>query len=242
MQRILLVILALASTAVFAGDLDNIKAVLAKSLPNATIRDVKPSPVTGIYEVNANNQVVYVTADGKYLFTGDLINVTARVNLTEQRREQVMLAAVNGMGEDKMIVIGPKKPKHVITVFTDVDCPYCAKLHREVPELVKNGVQVRYLFYPRAGEGSDSFKKSVAVWCAKDRVEAIGLAKAGKKIEMKTCPNPVSEHLQLAQTLSLQGTPTIVADNGTTIPGFVPAARLLSLLQAGDARSGSGTP
>lgn len=232
MKRMLLVVLTLTSFAACAQpDTEKLRAELGKSMPNVTVGEIKPTPVPGIYEVNVNNQLVYVTEDGKYLLTGDLIDLAARVNLTEQQREKGMLSAINAMSEDKMIVIGPRNPKHVITVFTDVDCPYCAKLHKEVPELVKNDVKVRYVFFPRAGEGSGSFKRSVAVWCAKDRVAAIGAAKAGQSLEMKTCPNPVSEHLQLAQALQLQGTPTIVSSTGKVIPGFVPAARLLAILE-----------
>lgn len=232
MRRILLIVPALISFAASAqSDVDKVRAELRKAMPNISVGEIRSSPVSGIYEVTANNQIVYATADGKYLFTGDLIDVASRVNLSEQQRGKVMLAAVNAVSEDKMIVIGPKNAKYTVTAFTDVDCPYCAKLHKDVPELVKNGVRVRYIFYPRAGEGSDSFKRAVAVWCAKDRVEAIGAAKAGQKIEMKTCPNPVSEHLQLAYRLGLQGTPTIISSNGTVIPGYVPAARLVAMLE-----------
>ena len=231
MNRMLL-LTALVAAPVLAAevDLEKLRADVAKALPNATINEVRPSPLPGIYEVSANSQIVYVSADGKYLLTGDLIDLNARVNLSERQREKSLMGAVNKLGEDKMILIGPNKPKHVVTVFTDVDCPYCSKLHLEVPMLVKNGVQVRYIFYPRAGIGSESFRRSVAVWCAKDRIDAIGVAKAGGKLEMKTCANPVVEHYRLAQTLGIQGTPAIVLDSGALVPGYVPATKLLAML------------
>lgn len=233
-RTLLLVSFGLAAVPAQSADanLEKLRADIAKALPSITINDVRPSPVPGIFEVSANNQLVYVTADGKYLFTGDLIDVSARVNLSEKQREKGILAAVNKLGDSKMIVIGPKTPKHVVTVFTDVDCPYCSKLHLEVPALVKGGVQVRYIFFPRAGLGSQSFNRSVAVWCAKDRAEAIGVAKAGGKLDMKTCDNPVTEHHQLAQTLGIQGTPAIVLDSGTMVPGYLPAPKLLAMLEA----------
>ena len=129
-----------------------------------------------------------------------------------------------------MIVIGPDKPKRTLTVFTDVDCGYCAKFHLDVPALNKQGVKVRYLFYPRTGINSESYRRAVAVWCADDRVKAIGIAKAGGKLNMKTCPNPVASHYQLGQRLDINGTPSIFLDDGKVLPGYVPAPRLLGIL------------
>jgi thiol:disulfide interchange protein DsbC len=126
--------------------------------------------------------------------------------------------------------MGPEKAKRTITVFTDVDCPYCSKFHLDVPELNKQGVKVRYLFYPRAGTNSETFRRTVAVWCAKDRVKAIGIAKAGGNVDMKTCTNPVEKHFQLGQRLGVDGTPTIFVDDGKKLPGYVPAPRLLGML------------
>ena len=141
-----------------------------------------------------------------------------------------MLKAINAIGESKMIVFGPASPKRTLTVFTDVDCPYCARLHQEVPQLTAAGVKVRYLLFPRAGVGSETYKRSVAVWCAKDRAKALATAKAGGKIDMKTCPNPVDEHLKLGAEVGVEGTPALVFDDGRVVPGYAPAAQLLAAL------------
>jgi thiol:disulfide interchange protein DsbC len=234
MLRILLVIASslffLAAPAFADTDLQAIKIALTKALPDVSISEIKPSPIAGVYEVVADLQVIYVTADGKFLLMGDLVDLGTRSNLSAVKRSGLIKHAVDAIGEENMVVMGPANAKHTITVFTDVDCPYCAKLHLEVPQLVKGGVKVRYLLYPRAGVGSDTYNRSVAAWCSKEPAKAIGTLKAGGKIEMKTCANPVKQHYELGQTLRISGTPTIVLDNGKIVPGYAPAANLLSML------------
>ncbi len=211
-------------------DAQVIKKALAKSLPDVSINEIKPSPIPGVYEVVADLQVIYVTADGKFLLMGNLIDLGTRMNLSAVKRNGLIKQAIDAIGEENMVVMGPANAKHTVTVFTDVDCPYCAKLHLEVPQLVKEGVKVRYLLFPRAGLGSETYNRSVAAWCSKDRAKAIGTLKAGGRIEMKTCDNPVKRHYELGQSLGITGTPTIVLDSGKMVPGYMPAATLISML------------
>ena len=242
MQRSLLLTLLLSQPALaLAADAAStkIRAALAKAVPNAPIEEITPTPVKNIYAARIGAQTVYVSADGKFLFTGDLIDLETRTNLSERAREKQNSAALARLGADKTVVIGPAKPRHVVTVFTDVDCPYCAKLHLEVPALNKEGVQVRYVFFPRAGLDSESYRRSVAVWCAPDRGKAMGVAKAGGELAMKQCDNPVAEHYRLAQQLQVQGTPAIFLANGSVIPGYVPAEKLTAILDGKD-KDGAG--
>jgi thiol:disulfide interchange protein DsbC len=221
----------------FSGepDVKQIKAELARAFPELSKANIKASPSPGLYEVEMDAQIFYVTADGKYLMMGDMMDLSGHNNLTEARRASMRQHLFDEVGEQNMIVMGPKNPKRTITVFTDVDCPYCAKLHNDVAELVKNGVKVRYLLFPRAGAGSPTYKRSVAVWCAEDRVKAIGIAKSGGKLDMKTCKNPVDQHYTLGEKLRVDGTPTIFLDNGQKIGGYVPLPRFLAMLGlAGD--------
>lgn len=236
MHRLLLLLAVLSTPSAGAADAATakIRASLAKAVPNAPIEEITQTPVKGVYEARLGGQTVYVSADGKFLFTGDLVNLETRTNLSERSREKQSTAALAQLGAGKMLVIGPDKPRHVVTIFTDVDCPYCAKLHLEVPALNKEGVQVRYLFFPRAGLESDSYRRSVAVWCAADRAKAIGIAKAGGDLEMKQCENPIAEHFQLAQRLNVQGTPAIFLANGSVVPGYMPAAKLVAILDGKD--------
>lgn len=208
------------------------KAKLAQRLPNVPLDGLRASKaMPGWYELEHGMDLLYISADGKHLFLGDLIDLETRDNLTEAWRAQTANRLLNAVGEDNMIVMGPKNPKRTITVFTDVDCPYCARLHQEVPELIKNGVKVRYLLFPRTGLQSATYRRSIAVWCAADRVKAIGIAKGGGQIEMKTCPNPVEDHYRLGLKLGVSGTPTIFLDDGRRLGGYVPSDRLLAILK-----------
>lgn len=224
--------LPLSMTAVADADLAAVKAKLAERLPHVPLDGLRASKtLPGWYELEHGMDLLYISGDARRLFVGDLIDLETRSNLTESWRTGTTKRLLDAVGESNMIVMGPKHPKRTITVFTDVDCPYCARLHQEVPELTRSGVKVRYLMFPRAGLGSPTYKRSVAVWCAADRVKAVGIAKAGGKLDMKTCPNPVAEHYRLGLKLGVKGTPTIFLDDGTRLGGYVPSAQLLAILK-----------
>ena len=209
-----------------------IQARLKQVLPEYKIDSITETPVPGVYEVMLGSQVVYISRDGRYMMQGRMIDLETREDLTEPRRSAARKQAVDQVGEDRMVIFSPDKPKHTVTVFTDIDCGYCRKLHKEIDSYLKAGIRVRYVFFPRAGLGSESFNEAVSVWCAADRQQAMTDAKAGKPIEAKTCENPVIDHMQLGESLQISGTPAIVLESGDLVPGYVPAERLAAMLQA----------
>jgi thiol:disulfide interchange protein DsbC len=228
-----LLFLLLVSLSVPAAepDLDRLRGNLAKTFPEAAQGELRPSPLPGFFELVLDAKVYYVSADGKHLLLGDLVDIKSRTNLTENARQALARRLIDEIGEKDMIVMAPRETRATITVFTDVDCPYCARLHQDVPELNRNGVKVRYLLYPRAGKGSETYRRSVAVWCAPDRIEAVGIAKSGGQLDLKTCDNPVDNHYRLGERLDINGTPTIYLENGRKIPGYVPAAQLVAVVR-----------
>lgn len=231
--RILAAVLALPLAApAVAGTDAAIEARLKEVLPEYSIDSIAETPVKGVYEVMLGSQVIYVSGDGRYMMQGRLIDLQTREDLTEPRRSAARKQAVDQVGEDRMVIFAPGKPKYTVTVFTDIDCGYCRKLHSEIDSYLKAGIRVRYVFFPRAGLGSESYKEAVSVWCAADRQQAMTDAKAGKPIEAKTCDNPVSDHMQLGESLQISGTPAIVLESGDLVPGYVPADRLAGMLQA----------
>jgi len=237
---VLLATLPLSIASAEDAGLAAVKTKLAQRLPNVSVEGLRLSKnIPGWYELEKDSDLLFVSPDAKHLFLGDLIDLETRTNLTDVWRGRNAADKIAAVGEKNMIVIGPKDAKRSITVFTDVDCPYCAKLHREVPELNAGGVKVRYLMFPRAGLSSETYRRSVAVWCAADRVEAVGIAKLGGKLDMKTCPNPVEQHYRLGVALGVQGTPTIFLDDGRRIGGYLPSERLLAIVNARPALSKS---
>jgi len=132
--------------------------------------------------------------------------------------------------EDMAVFPATGERKAVIEVFTDVDCPYCRKLHQEVPKLNQMGVEVRYLAYPRAGVGSPGYDKLVTAWCSTDRRDAITRLKRGEQLPKKTCKNPVAQEYELGHAVGLEGTPAIVLEDGRMLPGYMSATELSQVL------------
>lgn len=235
MKKILSLTALLLSTVIFnpaQADDQAIKDSLAKSMPKLKIDAIKPSEMKGISEISVGNNTYYISDDGKYLLQGHLIDVAERIDLTELRLGNSRKEALDKLGEDKMIIFKPKISKYMVTVFTDIDCGYCRKLHSEIDSYLAQGITVRYVFFPRAGKGSDSYKKAVAVWCAKDRNEALTKAKKDQALEMKTCDNPVDTHMQLGEEFDVKGTPMIVTQKGNVFPGYLPAKELYDVLES----------
>ncbi len=201
-----------------------------KYLLEGKLTDVKasqrPTVIPGLYEFISGSKLYYVTEDGEHFIEGSLIDVKANKDLTESRLGEARIAELDKIGTKNMLVFKPKTTKHHIYVFTDIDCGYCRKLHSEIDQYLGEGIEVRYLFFPRAGLGSDSYNKAVAVWCAKDRNAALTKAKKGESIEMKQCDNPVQSHMKLGEEFGASGTPLIVTEKGTLIPGYVNAPSL----------------
>lgn len=223
--------LTLAASPVLAGAEATIKESLAKMLPEYEIGSIGETPVKGLYEVMMGPQVMYVSGDGRYMMQGRMIDLANREDLTEPRQAAARKQAVDKVGDAGMVIFAPEKYDHTVTVFTDTDCGYCRKLHKEIDQYEAEGIRVRYLFFPRAGVGSESFKDAVSVWCADDRQKALTEAKAGKRPEQKTCDNPVKAHMALGEMLGISGTPAIVLDNGDMVPGYVPPKRLAAMLK-----------
>jgi thiol:disulfide interchange protein DsbC len=191
----------------------------------------KPTVIPGLDEFVSGAKLYYVSGDGDYFIEGSVIDVKSNKDLTEARLGEGRIAELDKVGLNNMIVFKPKKTKHVVYVFTDIDCGYCRKLHSEMEQYMAAGLEIRYLFFPRAGLGSDSYNKAVAVWCAKDRQGALTKAKKGESIDMKECENPVQAHMKLGEELGASGTPMLVTENGTIIPGYVNAISLAQGLE-----------
>lgn len=216
---------------------------LAAKLPGIEAEQIQATPIPGIWEVAVGRQVVYVSEDGRYLLRGEIFDLMENRSLTDDRIAELDVgmaarfasAVANDLDESRMIVFAPENPKHTVTVFTDVDCGYCRKLHSEIDQYNKLGIAVRYVFMPLAGPGSASWAKADAVWCSPDRKDALTRAKRGEEVKSTgACKStPVAEHYRLGRELGIQGTPGMVTDEGRFFPGYLPADRLAAALEAG---------
>lgn len=231
------VTIGLASTVTLAADADKaIRDSLQSIQPGIPIEAIAESPVGGLYQVQLKGgRQLYASADGQFVIQGYMFQFKdgQTTNLTEQAQSRSVAKMIEAVPATKMVVFAPEKPKAHITVFTDTDCGYCQKLHSEVPELNRLGVEVRYMAFPRQGMGSHGANTLTSVWCAKDRQAAMNKAKAREKVPAASCDSPVAEQYELGQLIGVQGTPAIILADGQIIPGYQPAPQLAELaLQA----------
>ncbi|MDC8014713.1 DsbC family protein [Tahibacter soli] len=235
MFKLLAIAVALLATVPAARAADETQAVtdgIRKIAPDAKIDSVTKSPVAGFYEVVADGQVLYASADGRYLLRGPLYDMIERKDLTEARLSGMRKTLLDKVPKDQRIVFAPKDPKYAVTVFTDIDCGYCRKLHNDIAQYNAQGIAVEYLWLPRSGPNTPSFDKAVSVWCAADRNKALSEAKAGAETKPARCDNPIAEQFALAQRLGINVTPTVIAPNGTQLGGYLPAEAMRQQLDA----------
>jgi len=204
----------------------NIRDALSSYLPAAAHASIKTTPLNGIYEVAVGGNILYMSEDGRYMINGNLFDLSNHRDLTEETMSGVRKNLVSELGEKNMLVYMPDGDvKHTITVFTDIYCPYCRRLHSEMDEYKKAGVKVRYVFLPF--KGKRSYDASVSVWCSDNPQQSLDKANAGEDIPPKTCDNPVSKQKTLGNSLSIRGTPAIMYENGQMNPGYLPAQQVI---------------
>ena len=210
----------------------DVRARVIAKLHGATTDDVATSPVPGLYEVTMGGLIAYVSADGKYLISGNVYDLDSQENLTASRRNTARAKALAGVSENQMIVYGPSNAKMTVTVFTDVDCGYCRKFHSQMADLNKAGVRVRYMMFPRTGPGTESWKKAEQVWCSSDRRDALTRAKRGEALKGKACGDAaVQAQYEMGSDLGVEGTPAIFTQNGDYIGGFLTTQELVQSVQ-----------
>ncbi len=213
------------------AQLDKLRTLLQTNLSDIPIDHLSATRVPGIFEVISEGQVYYVDSTASYLFDGSLVDLKARQNLTEQSMVAQNLRYIDAIGEENMLIYksDDTAPTRSMSVFTDLDCPFCQRLHSELDILLDAGVSVRYLLFPRAGLNTQAHKNLESVWCANDKHAALTAAKRGELAPTASCENPITQHVALAQQLGLTATPMIYLDDGQRINGYLDAHTLLEV-------------
>ena len=211
---------------------------LTRLVRGAPIGQPEPTPVAGIFRVKIGSDYVYLTADGQYAFAGSLLDLSTGENRTETQRNGDRLKLLSGFPADDFVLFPAEGDERArVLVFTDTTCPYCRKLHQEVPALRKAGVTVAYIPFPRGGKGSAGEQALRSVWCAEDRLAAFNIAvgQADGQLGSADCPAAatVDEGYRLGLQVGVSGTPTIVLPSGAALPGYLNARGLLAHLGLG---------
>lgn len=208
---------------------EKLTALIGDRMPISAIAETE---LPGVYEVTAGNRVLYASVKGDLVMVGNLFDVSRGVNVGEEKQNEITRGLaeeeIGAMSTEQMVVFSNGSAKRHITVFTDVECGYCRKLHQEVPALNAAGIEVRYMLYPVISERS--YPNAVSVWCAEDQQTALTQAKRGQAIEPLSCDNPVDAHMEIGRKLGVRGTPFLVLDDFSVIPGYVPASDLIAQL------------
>jgi len=216
-----------------AGDpeLEKVRKDVVERIPGITPESITQSSAPGLYQIRKGQEFGYVTSDGRYMIFGDMIDLVTGEQITERLRGEARMAVLKQFGPDQVIEFAPKDAKYFVTVFTDIDCGYCRKLHSEMKQYNEAGIGIRYLFYPRSGPNTPSFEQAKAVWCSADRRESLTQAKRGVHINAPTtCTNPVQEHYAAGEAIGINATPTLVLPDGEVVRGYVRAQPLAARL------------
>jgi thiol:disulfide interchange protein DsbC len=230
-----------ASESAPSGAEDVVRKAVLSVEPTATIDSITPAPMPGFYQVITSGLLVYVSADGKYMMNGDLLDLTAKRNVSEAGWAAFRKAELAKVPASARIVFGPASPRYRVTVFTDVNCGYCRALHEHEAAFAKAGIALEYVAWPRdgvtdpAGRNTQIYNEMVSIWCAADRKSAFTAAKQGRTPKSATCANPVKDQYELGVKLGVTGTPTIFAEDGTMLGGYVTPEQMLQVLNRGKA-------
>lgn len=213
-----------------SADEAQIRAAFEALGPDIVVERVTPSALPGFYEVKVGPEIVFMSADGQFLIDGSVIQVSTQTNLTEAARSKDRKLILDSIPMSTKISFEPAQEKHRVTVFTDIDCGYCRKLHEGIDDLLAAGVAVDYVLYPRAGLQSASGATAVAVACADDRATALTDAKAGKNVPQAVCDHGIAQGIDLGRQLRFSGTPAVFDSSGRQIGGYLAPERLISRL------------
>jgi len=215
-----------------AGSADErVRSALQKLDPKFAPDYIGAAPFPGFREVLVGGQVLYVTDDGRYLMQSQPYDIQNKAPVSSAgllAYRQKLLAKVP---QAERIVFAAPNAKYTVSVFTDIECGYCRKLHQDIAELNRNGITVEYLAFPRMGLGSQDYTDMISVWCAADRKQALTAAKTGQPVAPKNCTNPVAMQYTLGQQMGVNGTPAIFAADGTQLGGYLPPAQLKAALE-----------
>ena len=203
-----------------------------ESVLGLKVTEVNKLATNDLYEVLTDRGLLYVSGDGRYVLQGTVYDLDNKQDITKQKMASIRAGKMDNYA-DSMIVYPAKNEKYQVTVFTDVDCGYCQRLHSQMADYNKLGITIRYLAFPRGGPRSPAWGKMQSLWCSDNQHQAMNELKSGSKIAQATCDNKVAEHYQLGIEFGVNGTAALILDDGTMIPGYQPPEQLFEILSAG---------
>ena len=208
----------------------DIRETVSNAYPDVAIDEIKKID-DNFHEIIINKQIYYATNDGKYLIVGNVINLNTKESITENTKMNQRLSIIDSIDIKNFMIFKPKKTDHILTIFTDTSCPYCQKLHNEIPDLLENNIEIRYVLFSRNGNDVDAYQQLVSAWCSADKVDALEDLFSGDILDdVSNCENPIARNFDYAGSLSVEGTPTIFLEDGRIIPGYQNYENILAFI------------
>ena len=195
------------------------------------LEEISLSPIAGLYQVVIANDVYYLSRDGRYLFEGNLLDLSSRENLSDHRRNQMRRQLLSELNEIDVIAFAPKKAQHQVTVFIDVDCPYCRVIYDKADQYNELDIEMHFAPFPRNGPNSTAYAQLSAVWCASDRKQAMHQITQGLALSAVNCQEYIKKPHVVGMKMGVNATPTFVLENGSLIRGYVAPQNLARLLE-----------
>lgn len=200
--------------------------------PKTTFKDIRRSPVSGLYEVVMGENIAYTDESGRYFIFGHLFDMQQQVDLTAQRKLDSKKTEFPTQHLDQAIKTIKGDGSRSVAIFSDPDCPFCKQLEGELARL--DNVTIYTFLYPLESLHPQAKTKAISVWCSPNKAKAWReLMLAGKRPKLAACNNPVNDNLVLGSKLGVVGTPTLIAADGRVLPGFAPAEKIDQWLNEG---------
>lgn len=216
-----------------SAELQQVREVVSGRFAEIDPEEIFESKIPGWYTIRKGAIIAYISADGRYLLQGDMIDLENNANLTEESRNDARVKMMSDVPNEQLIVFTPEKVEATVSIFTDIDCTFCRRLHAQLDEYMAQGIEIRYFLYPRNGPTSPSWAKAENVWCANDRNEALTMAKLDQDYPSRNCDaSVVSSHYLIGQDVGLRGTPAIVLHDGSLFSGYLPPDQLKQAIAA----------
>jgi thiol:disulfide interchange protein DsbC len=219
------------ATQVYQALQQELKAV---ALPGLNVKALHLTPATedpNFWHTVAATYTFYISTDASFILRNHYF---ATEILSEKQRRYARQQALTALDENELIVFSPTStPRYEITVFTDAACPFSAKFHQEIPMLTAAGVKVRYILYPRSGANSSDYLLNQSVWCSKERQQALNETLAGAYPETEECAAPLLAYTELGESFAVEGTPTLVFEDGSQYLGYYSSSAILNYLTKG---------
>lgn len=215
------------------AELEQIRQKVGGMFDSIDPADIDVSPVDGWFTIHKGPVVAYVSADGRYLLQGDMIDLDQSINLSEEIRVETRRELMATVSDEEVISFTPEEVKYSVSIFTDVECTYCRRMHSQIDEYMARGIEVRYLMYPRNGPATRAWNTAEEVWCAADRKNALTMAKLDREFASASCDaSIIQDHYVIGKDVGLNGTPAIVFPDGTLVSGYMTPDQLTAALES----------